>query len=73
MTQKRKHLGGRPTLRGEVGGGESRRVSVRLTDALIDAAERLGDGSLSEGVRMALAMAEGAAEDMGRQPKGKRI
>lgn len=54
MIAKGKTRRGRPTLDGEVGGGESKRVSVRLTDAQIAAAEGLGDGSISIGVRLAL-------------------
>ena len=58
MMKKRKLGGGRPTLTGEVGGGESMRVSVRLTDTHITTAKLLGDGRLSEGVRTALELAK---------------
>jgi hypothetical protein len=65
MAKKPRVAGGRPTLKGEVGGGESRRVSVRLTDTHITTAEKLGDGSLSEGVRMALEFAKTSFEGTG--------
>lgn len=65
MTLKRKPSSGRPTLAGKVGGGESRRVSVRLTDALIAAAEELGDGSVSVGVRAAIEIAGVTRQDGG--------
>lgn len=70
MVKKGKVAGGRPTLTGEVGGGESRRVSVRLTDTHITTAEMLGDGSLSEGVRMALELANTAVGTKEPNAKG---
>lgn len=47
-------------------------MSVRLTDALLEAAEKLGDGSVSVGVRAAIELAGVTRPDGGRR-KPSRI
>ena len=60
MARKRKARSGRPTLAGGIGSGESRRVGVRLTEALITAAKKLRDRSVGSGVRAALEISDDA-------------
>jgi hypothetical protein len=72
MARKReKPKAGRPTLEGEIGGGESKRVSVRLTDAHIATAEELGQGSVSAGVRAAIEVAGTARLDGARRKSSR--